>query len=685
MVDIQDDKSLESYNAEQESDDDIVATVRKNIRKFRTHYSRWRIQAKLDYDFYAGNQWTSDEITTLEEQGRPPIVFNRIARTINCVTGLELQNRQEINCVPFGTEDNGLSDLANSAVKFVRNETDAEDEESESYEDVLICGLGGIYTYVDYEVDQDGKICEERIDPFMLAFDPASKKKNVEDARWKAIARKYTKDEFYETWPDADIGKEGGTLFDEADSSFSNQHDDYDTDDVMTRNSDTKGLIEVVYYQCYTLVPIYRVADIATDPMTGQQHEQIKELSEDDFNSIKDQIEASGLKYVKQNKRQYHQYIIAGGELLEKSDAPIEGFSIEILTGLRDRNTNIWFGLCRLMRDPQRWANKWLSQIMHIINSNAKGGYLYETGSFKDPQQAEKDMARPDKNVEVNPNKLGNIIPKPQATIPSDLNNLLQYAMQAINDTSGVSLELQGLVGHEQTGIVENSRKNAGVTVLAQFTNTLRKFRKAQGRTLISFIQNYISDGRLIRIDEKNGPKYVPLLKDKMATKYDIMIDDAPTSTNMKEKVFASMMQIMPLALQAGIPIPPEVLDYSPLPQVLIDDWKQFIENNHNDPVKQQTTQLTLDDKAADIEKKRADAKLADAKAIEIGGGQQTDPTEKILDAHIEGIKQQSTKIKAFAEVGKAHASTQQAKINLVSSLAKLQHAQQQPQHVNQP
>jgi hypothetical protein len=52
----------------------------------------------------------------------------------------------------------------------------------------------------------------------------------------------------------------------------------------------------------------------------------------------------------------------------------ISCFQINWTTGRYDRNKGYHYGVVRPMRDPQMLANKTLSQVLHIINTNAKGG-----------------------------------------------------------------------------------------------------------------------------------------------------------------------------------------------------------------------------------------------------------------------------------------------------------------------
>jgi hypothetical protein len=90
-----------------------------------------------------------------------------------------------------------------------------------------------------------------------------------------------------------------------------------------------------------------------------------------------------------------------------------------------------------------------------------------------------------------------------------------------------------------------------------------------KGRVRLFFIQNYISDGRLIRIKGKDSTEqYVPLVKQADTATYDVIVDDAPMSPNQKENTWLMMQQMMPML--AKLNVPPEIwqilIEYSPLP-----------------------------------------------------------------------------------------------------------------------
>ena len=116
----------------------------------------------------------------------------------------------------------------------------------------------------------------------------------------------------------------------------------------------------------------------------------------------------------------------------------------------------------------------------------------------------------------------------------------------------------------DQAGVLEYQRRQQGMTLLATVFSSLRLYRRREGRLLLDHILKDLSDGRLIRIAGPEGAEYVPLTKPPaFDVKYDVIVDDAPTSPNQREMVwsfFGQRMADYPPNIQA------EIIKYSPLP-----------------------------------------------------------------------------------------------------------------------
>lgn len=577
------------------------------IRKAESYWQDWRKEAKEDYDYYAGRQWSEEERQALIDQGRPPIVFNRVVRTVNALVGMEVQNRQEVKYFPRELSDGMVSELLTSAAKWVRDSCDAEDEESEAFQDSVTCGVGWTETRLDYELDEEGQIIIERADPFECGVDPSSKKRNFDDSRYRYRIKKYSKAEFEEKYPDAEIPQtnltesaEGNTITD------GNPADRYASGN--EGESDQKH-IEVGMFEYYKVEKSY----VVQQPDGKMVHVPVKR-----FPAIKPQLDAAGIPYTRQPKprRVYYRAFITGAEILDAGESPCQGFTLNAITALRDRNKGEWVGIVRPMRDPQKWANKWMVQIQHILNTQAKSGKLmYEVGAFANPTKAKKEWARPDSVVELSAGGLQKVQQLNPTAYPAGLDRLLQYALEAVNDVPGTNAEMLGLADRQQAGVLEETRKKAGITIVATLFDGLRRYRKEQGRVLAHYIREYIADGRMIRINSEIGEQAIPLLRDQLSTKYDIIVDEAPSSPNMKEKTFAIIREILPTALQAGIPVPPELLEYAPLPSALINKWKETIKGQREDPEQAEMKTIAKEGAKADVENKKADAykKMADA------------------------------------------------------------------------
>jgi hypothetical protein len=145
--------------------------------------------------------------------------------------------------------------------------------------------------------------------------------------------------------------------------------------------------------------------------------------------------------------------------------------------------------------------------------------------------------------------------------------------------------------------------------------DSLRRFRKQVGRIRLHYIQNYLSDGRLIRIAKADGTtEMIPLVRDQAAGQYEVIVEDAPTSPNSKEQTWATVQQVIPafrdlLTPEAVITL----LEYSPLPSKLVGAFKEMAArpNPEAEMAKQITeavNKVKIDREAAGAEKDRATA-----------------------------------------------------------------------------
>lgn len=618
MIETNDNEAPKDDNAE------LVARLRKWESLSREKHSGWKKNAKEEYAFVAGDQWSQEDKAAVTETMCQPITFNRAGPMIDAVTGAEVLNRQAVAFHPREIGDAKVSEMMTGAADYVRDNCDAEDHESDAFADLVTCGMAWTETFVDYEDSPEGDIKIPRLDPLEMGWDPASKERNIADSRFRFRVRSFDKDTFKAKYGqelfDRVLAAQDDSTGDEIETNTDVAHDEYRNAEGTTGGA--RNRITVTQMQWYDLEDGFAVEN----PQTGS----VEAIEPAKYQALVQMSLAQGAmppSAAKHKRKVFYQALYSGDVLIEKKPLACSAFTLKCMTGKRDRNKNTWYGLVRAMRDPQMWANKWLSQLLHIINSNAKGGLVFETGAFVNQAKAEQEWAKPNSMVELQPGAIAGqrILPKQPANIPTGLKDLMGFAVESLPQVTGINLEMLGLVQREQAGVLEQQRKRSGYAILAVFFDALRKYRKEQGRVLMDYIQRYISDGRLVRIKGQGGQEYVPLLRQPGAAKYDVVVDEAPMSANQKDMVWSMLMQMMPMLKDAPIPMDvwAKILEYSPLPSSLTSEISQALTAPPQpDPMQQ----LELADKEAEVEQKKSTAALNYAKAGEAGMPQPQGP-----------------------------------------------------------
>lgn len=563
-------------------DDGLYRRLRREFRDDVEHWRGWRKNAREDYRLYSGDQWEEEDKLALKDQRRPCVSFNRVQPTINVVSGHEISNRQEIRYIPREMGDVKVSEIVTSAAKWFREEADAEDEESDAFRDSLICGMGWIENRLDHDRDPDGKPTCDRLDPLEFVPDRYARKPNLLDAtrifRVRTMARadalallpEADPDDIDAVWAAAEF-KGGGT-----DDPHVNTEPAYQKEaDTVSANKEVT-LVEVQFSR--------REAFVRTlDPFTQQEVTLSPAEHKAALKRLPEEITAT-LPVVKQHKIVRYKAFMGKTGFLGKPEqtACPTHFSYQCITGLRDQMNGTWFGLVRPMADPQKWANKFFSQTLHILNSTAKGGVMMEDGAVEDMRDFEASWARTEAVTIVPHGTLSNpngpkILPKPVGQFPAGIWQMMQFSIDAIRDATGVNQEMLGLRDATQPGVLEMQRKQAGMTIISAFFDSLRRYRKNAGEIILYILQHDIPDGRMIRVVGKDHEQNLPLLKDKMIGDYDIIVDEAPTAPNVKDRTWGLLQPLLPM-------LPPQaqlaLLDYAPLPESAVQRIKEAAEQS---------------------------------------------------------------------------------------------------------
>lgn len=610
----------------------LFQELKRDIITAERHRGKWRKEAKESFGFVANHQWKQEDKSILEAENRPCITFNRCAPILNAVCGLEINNRQSVVYLPRTVGKTGVNESYTAAGAWIRDECYAEDEESEAFRDMLICGEGWTETRMDYDENPQGQPVIEKIDAMEMGVNKGASRRNYLDARMIYRIREMFPDEV-RTVANIDpnisnAAMDARWLKDSAQPEDGGQGNKKDYPD-ETRpgigerlDGDRKQTVKVVQCQYWKREPVNMVAT--------PNDTEVQEMTDEEFATFKNRAAIMGLQgqpieyqNARVMRRVYYQCFI-GVRVLSVEKLQMGMFQFKALTGYRDTEDKCFYGMMRDMKDPQMWANKWLSQILHIINTNAKGGLLAETDAFQNVRRAEEDWADPKKVVWVKPGSLQKqkVKERTAGQLPSGLDQLMMLAISSIRDVTGVNLELLGQADREQAASLEAQRRQSAMTVLAGMFDSLRRYRKLQGKLMLQFIQ-LLPEGTLIRILEQGQYQYIPLMKEESVEKFDVIIDQAPTSPDQKQFVWQTTQQI----LQMNI-LPPqaviELLKYSPYPESVVMDIRKAMGMDGEMPPEMLQEKLTQAEQAlqwlegqlkAEQEKSK---ELQDEKAIEL-------------------------------------------------------------------
>lgn len=279
--------------SEQTTDEGKYLAHKTRFMADAAHSKEWREQARKDFDFPVGRQWEDNTAKAMvNDEKKVPITFNICLSIIKAVAGIEINSRHEIYFYPRGTDEGDViaNELLNGTSKWMGQNCDAEDEQSEAFQDTLKCGMGWTESLMEYEEEPNGKYIEGEMDPLEMYWDKYARKKNLNDSRHLFRARKMSRHDARsllkrvteEEFDDADLNATWAIGVDYNDQRV-------DAEERRTRPNNApvggdKDEVHIVHAQWYESEPYNRAAN----PYTGQ----IEELDDEGLKALKERAKA---------------------------------------------------------------------------------------------------------------------------------------------------------------------------------------------------------------------------------------------------------------------------------------------------------------------------------------------------------------------------------------------------------
>ena len=585
--------------------DKLLEQWQKHEKISKGDLNNQHAEAANDHAFFAGDRMAYTATVTDKGQ-RYSVVFNKVKPYIDAVSGFMIQLRRKPNYlarIPNNQQQEQFSSYLNAISDYARSNANLDHLESRQDKDMLICGYGAIDTNIIYETNPDGDIKAENIDFGDVWWDPQAREANLLDARWVFRRKKYSRDEAEMRWPSVDPddfetyqGLQGNFV-------YNPQGGTYNKISIGDAGQD-EDLVEVYYYQYWTLETYYRAENPlykSDNPVLTAQLSQImqsminKRIEENDPNEIDDYFsfdplakylvmtpqikrdlnaafDAFGIddiEYQIHKKRVYYTAIITGETVLNKFKSPEQqGFTIKFKTADYDYERNQWFGMVAALKEPAKYANKSLTEMLYVIASNSKGGVIYEESAVEDPVRFEQQWATTKAAVRVADGAVsgGRIQPKAVASLPSGYENIYNASNDSLGEVTGISKEFLGNSQASQvSGLLEAQRINQTVSTLATYFDSIALYQKEHARYMITLIRAIAenSQGRLFKIIGQDGAiNYDEISSQKLAEEYDVDIQEAPSTPTQKQQTLETMITMAREVAQLGQNIYPFIVPY---------------------------------------------------------------------------------------------------------------------------
>lgn len=482
-------------NAPKDKRSDETKRQEKILRRMVKRFERCikaetdnRVAALEDRKFKAGEQWPADVMASRKDDKRPCLTVNKLPTFIHQITNDQRQNRPSINVSPVGDRgDVEAAKMWRGVIRQIERASDADIAYDTAFDDAVTsgCGYFRVLTKREDPKSFDQSISIQRIrNPFTVYLDPDHQEPDGADSKYGFVTEMVPKDEFEETWPDAQV------MSFVASGAGENKN---------WMDSDTIRVCEYFEIQNETkeLVAL-------SNGWVGFREEIIPEAQE--------LIDAGQLEITNSIDSEVPSitwYKATQVEILEQT--PWLGRWVPIVKVIGDEidieGKVRYSGVVRFAKDPQRMYNYWSSAETELIALAPKAPFIMEEGQVEGHESQWKQA-----NVKAYPyllykavNVNGKPAPAPQrqpyAGVPAGVVGAKQGAAQDMMATTGIRFDatLQERTVDESGRALREIRRSGDIGSF-HYVDNLSRSLKHLGRILVDLIPKVMDTKRILTI-----------------------------------------------------------------------------------------------------------------------------------------------------------------------------------------
>lgn len=537
-----------------------LGKARERVKTAIEGKDAWREEAREDYNFIRGKQWTDGDLDYMKKNGRPAITINRCRPIINLLCGYAAQNETEPDFLPRSEEDDSIARVAKGITKYVLDRANYQSNKKRVFRDKVSVGMGAYWVWYEYDEElQDGQVHIDRLHPFDVFIDPESTHEGLEDAEFCGRYSWESPDKLAQVYPD------------KADEILLIQHklDSTETEEVLSPMWYQKDLKKVRVVQYWYKKYI-----------------------------TKEVLDVNGLRTIPSVQMCYMTF--ADNVLLENGESAYKHNSFPLVLDYcyyTEENSDSAepAGVIRDIKDAQRELNKNRSQRMNIVNKQSLGVRLWQgpiDDIFKKTIKSESTKPGADiflpsgvtyQDMTPSAQSLGNIELESQAN--SDFYTISGITPESLSGSvgamSGKAIDLRQSVTTVQTAEIFDKSKEAERRIMKllwgdkhrqglipQFYNQEKAYRilgddgqkefvKVSPNGMGQAVQKQMQFDAFGNpmVDEEGNP-IVKVLYDLSAFDFDIIITTSTASATARK---ANLYQLLE-AKQAGVDIPLDVI-----------------------------------------------------------------------------------------------------------------------------